>query len=78
VRSEAGAKREDGAVARSSDGKLIIMSPTGGETGNRNLKLIQQLANWVEWDQSGIAFIFPAVSNLLMGQFARLMLLRLP
>jgi Uma2 family endonuclease len=41
---------------RTSDGKLIIMSPTGGETGNRNLKLIQQLANWAEWDQSGIAF----------------------
>jgi len=41
---------------RTSDGKAIIMSPTGGETGNRNLKLIQQLANWAEQDQTGIAF----------------------
>jgi Uma2 family endonuclease len=39
-----------------SEGKLIIMSPTGGETGNRNLKLIQQLANWADQDGTGIAF----------------------
>ena len=37
-------------------GKLIIMSPAGSETGNRNLKLIQQLANWTDKDGTGIGF----------------------
>ena len=40
----------------SPTGKLIIMSPTGSETGNRNFKLIQQLANWTDRDGSGIGF----------------------
>ena len=32
------------------------MPPTGGETGHRNLKIIQKLANWTDTNQRGIAF----------------------
>ena len=32
------------------------MSPAGGETGNRNGRLTQQLFNWADNDDSGIAF----------------------
>ena len=41
---------------RNAQGDLIIMSPTGGETGNRNGRLIQQLFNWTDKDGTGIAF----------------------
>jgi Uma2 family endonuclease len=41
---------------RTAQGELIIMPPTGGETGNRNFKLIQQLANWTDTDGTGIGF----------------------
>ena len=43
-------------IERTATGKLIIMSPTGSETGNRNFKLIQQLANWTDKDGTGIGF----------------------
>ena len=41
---------------RNANGELIIMPPTGGETGNRNGKLTQQLFNWTDVDGTGIAF----------------------
>ena len=43
-------------IERNSTGELITMSPTGSETGNRNFKLIQQLANWTDKDGTGIGF----------------------
>ena len=43
-------------IERTPTGKLVIMSPAGSETGNRNFKLIQQLANWSDRDSSGIGF----------------------
>ncbi|MEL6911731.1 MAG: Uma2 family endonuclease [Cyanobacteria bacterium J06598_4] len=43
-------------IERNATGKLIIMSPTGSQTGNRNFKLIQQLANWTDKDATGIGF----------------------
>lgn len=43
-------------IERTALGELIIMSPTGSETGNRNFKLIQQLANWTDLDGTGIGF----------------------
>ena len=46
----------DYRIERTASGEIIIMSPTGSETGNRNLKLIQQLANWTDRDGTGIAF----------------------
>jgi Uma2 family endonuclease len=41
---------------RTATGELIIMPPTGGETGNRNGRLTQKLFNWVDADGTGIAF----------------------
>ncbi|HAC65688.1 MAG TPA: hypothetical protein DCF68_19690 [Cyanothece sp. UBA12306] len=46
----------DYRIERNSKGELIIMSPTGSETGNRNFRLSQQLANWTDKDGSGIGF----------------------
>ena len=43
-------------IERASTGELIIMSPAGSETGNRNAKLIQQLANWTDQNGTGIEF----------------------
>jgi Uma2 family endonuclease len=39
-----------------STGALVVMSPTGGESGSRNLKLSQRLGNWTDSDGTGIAF----------------------
>ena len=41
---------------RNANGELIIMLPTGGETGNRNGRITQQLMNWTDADGTGIAF----------------------
>jgi len=41
---------------RTATGELIIMPPTGGETGNRNGRLNQQLFNWSDTDGTGIVF----------------------
>lgn len=37
-------------------GELVIMPPTGLESGRRNTKLLQRLANWSEVDETGIVF----------------------
>lgn len=41
---------------RAATGELIIMPPTGGETGNKNARITQQLMNWTDADGTGIAF----------------------
>ncbi len=41
---------------RTATGELIIMPPTGGETGNRNSRINQQLVNWSDEDGTGIVF----------------------
>jgi Uma2 family endonuclease len=38
------------------DGELIVMPPTGGDTGKRNFKLIVQFGNWVEQNGEGEGF----------------------
>jgi len=43
-------------LERTATGELIIMSPTGGETSNRNGRLTQQLFNWADADGTGVAF----------------------
>lgn len=43
-------------IERTSDGELIIMPPTGGETGRRNFDLVGQFAAWVRRDGTGIGF----------------------
>ncbi|WP_121970929.1 Uma2 family endonuclease [Leptolyngbya sp. BC1307] len=39
-----------------AEGHLILMPPTGWETGNRNFDLAQQFGNWVKRDGSGLGF----------------------
>jgi Uma2 family endonuclease len=41
---------------RTANGELIIMPPTGGETGNKNARITQQVMNWTDVDGTGIAF----------------------
>ncbi len=46
----------DWRFERNATGELVIMPPTGGETGNRNGRLTQQLFNWTDQSNTGIAF----------------------
>jgi len=41
---------------RTCRGDLVIMPPTGGETGNRNLEIAYQLQAWSRSNKLGIAF----------------------
>jgi Uma2 family endonuclease len=41
---------------RTSQGDIIIMAPTGAETGNRNADITAQLVNWTKRDGTGAAF----------------------
>jgi Uma2 family endonuclease len=43
-------------IERTTKGELIIMSPTGSETGNRNFDFIVQLGIWARQDGTGIGF----------------------
>ncbi|MEL6579504.1 MAG: Uma2 family endonuclease [Cyanobacteria bacterium J06621_12] len=43
-------------IERNADGNLLIMPPTGGETGNRNIEIAFQLQLWSRRDKTGIAF----------------------
>lgn len=46
----------DVKIERSATGGLIIMSPTGGETGYRNIDLAYQLQRWSRQSNLGVAF----------------------
>lgn len=43
-------------IERNKSGEILIMPPTGSETGNRDARIIQQLMNWTDEDGTGIAF----------------------
>lgn len=43
-------------IERSASGEVIIMPPAFSDTGNRNGKIFQQLANWAEQDGTGETF----------------------
>ncbi len=43
-------------LERTAMGELIIMPPTGWESGNRNIKLSAQLEIWTDADGTGLAF----------------------
>ena len=43
-------------IERNKFGEISIMSPTGSETGNRELNIIGQLWAWSEKDGTGLAF----------------------
>ena len=43
-------------LERTSQGDLVVMPPTGGETGRTNFKLTQVFGNWVDVDGTGVGF----------------------
>jgi len=43
-------------IERTAEGNLVIMTPKGGETGRRNIRLSAQLLNWSDRNGTGIAF----------------------
>jgi Uma2 family endonuclease len=46
----------DVEIELTKEGELIIMPPTGGETGIRNFSLIVEFGKWMEKDQTGVGF----------------------
>lgn len=49
-------QNRDYRIERTSQGEIIIMPPTGSETGNRNFDLILQLGIWTRQNKTGIGF----------------------
>lgn len=49
-------RNRDYRFERTASGELLIMSPTGSETGNRNIELSYQLQAWSRQNNLGIAF----------------------
>lgn len=49
-------RNPDLQIELTKEGELVIMPPTGGETGIRNFSLIGHFFNWIEQDQSGVGF----------------------
>jgi Uma2 family endonuclease len=43
-------------IERTANGEIIVMPPAFSDTGNRNLKIAQQLANWADQDGTGETF----------------------
>lgn len=43
-------------IERTASGEVTIMPPAFSDTGNRNIKIAQQLANWAEQDGTGEPF----------------------
>ncbi|WP_017328403.1 Uma2 family endonuclease [Synechococcus sp. PCC 7336] len=46
----------DWKLERTAEGDLVVMAPTGGETGARNASLLMKLGLWNEQSQLGIVF----------------------
>ena len=43
-------------IERTAKGEVIVMPPAFSDTGNRNIKIAQQLSNWAEQDGTGEPF----------------------
>ncbi len=49
-------RNRDLRIERTAAGELILMSPAGGKTSNRNAEIVAQLRNWARRDATGHAF----------------------
>jgi Uma2 family endonuclease len=58
---------QDLRIERTAEGKVIVMPPSFSDTGNRNLKISQQLANWADQDGTGESFDSSAGFTLPSG-----------
>ena len=54
---------------RTSFGELIVMPPTGGESGSQNRRLTQRLGNWTDEDGMGEAFDSSTMFQLPNGAY---------
>ncbi|NJM49069.1 MAG: Uma2 family endonuclease [Alkalinema sp. RU_4_3] len=43
-------------IEQTANGEVIVMSPAFSDTGNRNVKISQQLCNWADGDGTGEVF----------------------
>lgn len=50
------ARNRDLRIERTARGELILMSPAGGKTSDRNAEIVAQLRNWAREDGTGRAF----------------------
>jgi Uma2 family endonuclease len=46
----------DWRIEYTAQGELIVMPPTGGETGSQNAEITFQVQSWARSDQTGVAF----------------------
>lgn len=58
---------QDWRIERTSDGDIIIMPPTGGETGGRNFDLSVAFGNWAKAEGTGKGFDSSTVFSLPNG-----------
>ena len=49
-------QNRDHRIERTADGKVIVMSATGGETGDQNSEISFQLRGWAKRDGRGMSF----------------------
>lgn len=56
-------------IERTPTGELVIMPPTGGNTGRRNISISAQLENWSRQDKTGVAFDSSTSFNLPNGGY---------
>jgi Uma2 family endonuclease len=54
-------------IEQTREGEILIMSPAGNESSNRNLKILRQLGNWTLSDGRGEAFDSNTVFRLPDG-----------
>lgn len=59
-------------IERTPTGELVIMPPTGGNTGRRNISISAQLENWSRQDKTGVAFDSSTSFNLPNGGYRSL------
>lgn len=57
----------DVQIELSKEGEIIIMPPTGGETGIRNFSLIFEFGKWMEKNQTGVGFDSSTIFKLPNG-----------
>jgi len=65
------AENPQAVLELSADGQLIQMTPTGGETGARNSRLVMRLLLWA--DQQGAWKVFDSSSGFRLPEAARLL-----
>ena len=54
-------------MERTAQGKVLLMSPTGGTTGNRNSRLTRYVDEWAEESDTGYAFDSSTLFELPSG-----------